>query len=753
MVPSPRLLPFLALLVLGAPAGATTLDLSLQLDGAGSAVIGPVQVELRPLGGTGPARREALSAPGRKLLEVAPETRWSLEVRAEGFWAPPLTLTAARTGLQPVTVRLYGRSRVLGELALPSPGPPPGALRLQWTAAGSRTPRSFESVCPVRDGRFDCPAPAGRWDLRARARGHVSHFFWGAALHRGKPLRLGVLRLQRGASVTGWVVRTGNSSASTAAGSCKIRLAPQATGPSPAAADAGKRLDRTTVADARGFFHLAGVAPGTYRVTAEQAGFAPASFFPLTVLADSESALREPLVLRPPLRLAVQIDPPLTPLGRPWHLSLASPGPSGLPEPRFSDPVAPSGLWTRAGLAPGTYTVLVADESGSTWLGQEIDVQAGEDGEARIHLDLDVVEIEGNLRLGREPLSAKLWFGGRSGAPGLALESDEKGDFSGFLPREGLWQVDVAAADPVILRTLRGIEVRRPKGRRAARVDLELPDGRASGTVVDAQGEPVRGAVVRLEIPERIEQADQESGEDGRFAFRGLPAGTVRLSAATQFRRSKPAEIRLDGRSAAPAVRLTLRDLRSLRGSVAGTGGGVPGASILARHPDQLETDTATTDAAGSFTLTTSRSPFLDLIFLPPGYALRTLRLTGEAPSNWTVPVETHGGTLQLEDIAGFDPDLPPSSLTFVLHQGIPLHLPVLAQWAQLNGLTPSAATGRLVVPQMEAGDYALCRIPASRLPELSRGIVSPARCSATGYLAPGGQLTLRLGSSSTSRR
>ena len=55
--------------------------------------------------------------------------------------------------------------------------------------------------------------------------------------------------------------------------------------------------------------------------------------------------------------------------------------------------------------------------------------------------------LVGRIQRGGEPLEdAMVWFGGMYGFERVSFRSREEGRFSGFLPREGYWPVEVTPA-------------------------------------------------------------------------------------------------------------------------------------------------------------------------------------------------------------------------------------------------------------------------------------------------------------------
>src|SRR4029077_4547295 len=130
-------------------------------------------------------------------------SRWSVAATAPGQWART-ELFAVSNG--EVVVRLQPAGAVHAEIEVPPGESPPSevALRLRPAAAGTpgssvAAASSASEICPVKDRKVACPAPAAVLDLRLRAKGFVSHYRWAVAVPPNGDLDLGKLALRRGA--------------------------------------------------------------------------------------------------------------------------------------------------------------------------------------------------------------------------------------------------------------------------------------------------------------------------------------------------------------------------------------------------------------------------------------------------------------------------------------------------------------------------------------------------------------------------
>ena len=678
-----------------------------------------------------------------------------IRVHAEGFWVAEEIVLPTGTPLEE-DLQLHPAGTLEGSLVPPRGEPLPTSLsvtlepaqpfrvqRPTETHEPGHFPRTTQN-CPVDSkGRWTCPAPAGRLDLRLRVDGYVSEYRWGTQLSAGESLDLGRLLLRPGASVVGWV-RTADQSPLRP--DARALLTPITAGSQLAAEAAGvDRRSESTAVDGRGFFHFEGVAPGSYTLRVEHPGFAAAEFSPLTVLEGRETNLPGPLVLDFPVRFEVALIPPVDPYGRPWRLSLdpQRAGTGSKPEPAGTD-----GLWVRAGLAPGSYRLTVESGQGRydyTWWSEEVSIEAGM---PIYELRLPVVEVVGSVRLGEEPLEAMVRFGGRFGGRRLDFGSDEEGRFGGYLPEAGEWPVSVYSEETG-WRNLSPIPVDLLPGERLAKVNIRIPDLTIRGEVVDAEGQPVPDAIVwahplDFERARGRETERTTSDEHGEFRLRGLEAASWLVSAQLvgSEATSNAVAVELSAKEPPSLVRLTLERWVEVEARLLSAAGPVAGArvEVAPRMPGEFlmfSRPTLISDATGRVRFTyPQRAAGVDLSVLAPGFAAQAQFLPSPLPELIVIQVVQEGGTLIL-DLRSFVPslhngELPPSLL---FHEDARLSLATARRWARLQR-TQAAPDGKLLIPMMAPGSYTLCV-------SMSAGD-EPKKC-ARGVLPPYGQLELGL--------
>lgn len=688
----------------------------------------------------------AVKVPGEARLALPGSAQLSLE--AEGYWSPKVLVGENDTS---VRMEVWPAGDLAGKVQAP-PGvktPSEISVRFESSTAPGKAPDFSQQtvVCPISEGRWSCRLPAGKLDLRMRARGFISHFRWAAVVPAHGKLDVGTLGLRPGASVVGKVeVSEGAISPQT----CRVELSPARAGLATSSEQGQQhsKLSLSAAVDERGFFHLEGVPPGSYVVTANQPGFAPARIFPISVMATAESEIREPLVLRRPLTLHLSLDPPLDPWNRPWQIRLFSRSsvPGSL-ENQGKTEASGQGKWAKPGLSPGDYSLDVQDSSGSSYAWEDISLDTGS---SSLEVTLPLVWVEGKVLLGKEPLAANLSFGGRHGMVRVVLRSDSKGEISGVLPREGDWEVDIDAESPPVHRRLPRVSVRPVGNGRTAKLEIRLPDTEVSGEVVDEKGAPVsRARVFALELQTAYPTV-VETDAHGEFQIKGLPEGALSLVADKSDEKSDEVAVDLREGSLLPAVRLVLRKTQEIHGRVAAGGAGVPGARVfaLAMNPASAgfvpKGSQALTDVEGRFRLALpSGAAETQFVVLAPGFTASLQRLQGLPKEGFEVQVEPQGGTLTLRPGDEGDPADPQSARLLLLSNGALVDSTLLRMWAEINGVR-SQEPGRLVVPQLASGTYTACWAGLPEVMQTLRTGVAPQMASCvTGALSAGGELIL----------
>lgn len=699
-------------------------------------------------GGGSPSVVEA-TAPGTVRVALGAGELRTVRVEAAGLWAAPAVVAAGT----PTTIDIWPASVVRGKVTVPRNEAPPGEVTLRFDPGprADRRPPGATVPCPLREGAFECTTPAASsLDLRLRARGFVSHYFWARPVPVGGHLDLGTVALRRGGSVVGWVESTGVP----LPGNCTLTLTPAAAGRVASAAETERtrRLAGLARPTERGFFAFEELPAGRYTLTARQAGMAPAVVTPIEVIENAETELREPIRLAPPVRLEVLLEPPRDAYGEDWRVEAAHETVPGFREPAAAAPSA-SGRWLAEGLSPGTYHLKVVNSRGARFAALETALDAAS---PPVEVRLDLVPLEGRVTLAGEPLWSLVTFAGDMGAVRIPIETDEDGELFGFLPREGPWNIEIASEDPDVERRLQRVEVRRLDGAPTARVDLDLPATALAGEAVEGGGRPVPAARVTVAPSPLVDRPVQaETDEEGRFELLGLEPGdyTAQASAEVDGERLSSAlrPVRLD-EDAAVEIQLVLGRRKALRGRVvAPEGGGMPAALVtatplLGASSLALDAEEAVTGADGGFEVELpAEATGVAFDVMAPGLAFHQRAVSPLPAAEVILTPERYGGTLVLEmaeEPAWLDWSRP---LPILFHEGSGLGLAAngLVRWAQLNGVAIQEPR-RLTFPQMPAGRWTVC-LPPSRQVDLDTQARLPPSACRSGVLGALGSLSLQV--------
>ncbi len=629
---------------------------------------------------------------------------------------PPLRAAEPSLGVQ-ATGGAPPPGTVRGEVAVPTGSE--GPLELVATAEARSSapggslvqPAKVNVICPVDEkGRFECRLPAGRLDLRFKADGFAGEYVWDLELAEGATAELGRRLLVPGGSVVG---RVETVDGSTLGEDVRVVLSPPgAFSDRPERAET-LRADRLEIKpDVHGFFHVKGLPAGLRVLTVEDRDKSGSERLEVEVLAGLEAKLLEPLLLAPRATFELVVDPPRDPYLRPWRVELVHREGNRGSITREGE-ADENGLFAATKVPSGPYLLRVTNHRGDAWHLEEVEVSQ-EHGP--FFVELPVVRIRGSLRLGGQPVSGHVFFGGEHGDPRAHHFADSSGAFEGFLPRAGDWPVSVELLEmPGAGFDAEAAWVPPPSPGEVAEVAIDLPATELVGTVRDGEGRPVPGAEVWASpVGSRSAGWTTLADEAGAFRWQGIPAGRYLLSAQAESRLSSAIEVEIEDRDPGARVDLTLF-ASSLRAQVVGPFGPLPGTCVLA-FPETADGAPVPTRSADHWTgidgrleipLPAAASRVVVFVF-PPGHVARVVSLDLPQAGEVILAVGDEGGTLRLE--LGSENAARLEGSAWLVWHGVQVPLHVLRHyWANLLG-TGGGAAGSLLLPRFETGDYSLCR-------------------------------------------
>lgn len=740
-------------------AGEPLRDLALLV----TPVTGPArgfdgELSLASSGDGGEPLRIPLAEDGKARAALPLGSTWRVCPHLEGWWGrcELVTLEAGEGPQAAATLKVWPAGRLVGRFKAADPTERPERVAVTvWTRGdpGGREeiPESTLLCDLAEPDGFGCKVPAAKLDLTVRAEGFVPRDYRAVEVPASGERSLGTVQLERGASLVGRVEVDGGE---IAPGACVAALSPFVPpGPGRREADRGARSVASAKVRADGSFRVGGVPPGTYLLEVEQPGFAPVRAFPIQLSRDSETRLREGVVLHRPLAVEIEIAPPLDWLNRPWTVKLTrqSDYSSGFDRvPPITRQAARDGKLVVPNQAPGTFAVQVLDSQANSMYGSlSVPVRSAEDLPLRIEIGL--VALSGEVTLGDAALPARLWFGGRRGEVSVEMQSDLRGKFAGVLPRDGWWPLEVAADDPPVDLDMR-VEVR-ADANGDAELRVEFPDTELFGRVLYEDGSPAGGARVSLKV-EGV-GSGQVAGAAGEFTFRGISAGIATLGAHQRAQgerlSSEIALVPVSESIPAGPVELRLRRGRRISGRVVAEGVPVAGAIVELRALEPAtaaRTDAARTDESGEFSLTVDpNATLLTAIVSPPGMALTSRVVPAGEPI--LLEVARRGGTLQLVpgQAAPADDGGPPPSL-IVVQDGSILGWQELWSWSRGHSVVWVKDSPSILIPELAPGSYRFCRVSAQQAARAVAAMgdwrTALSRCVA-GFLEAGATLRLDL--------
>ncbi|MBV9492825.1 MAG: carboxypeptidase regulatory-like domain-containing protein, partial [Acidobacteria bacterium] len=561
---------------------------------------------------------------------------------------------------------------------------------------GSKGPtidRDTRLDCPVSaDGSWTCTVPATKLDLVVRAKGFTPQYNWDVAVAPGSVTNFGTMTLRRGASFVAWL---DSAVAKTLKGPARAELVRMTMSGS---ATSGPRMLQPVAEasfSARGMVQLAPVPAGTYTLEVTAPGFAPTRLDQIQIYERSESVLRAPIRLQPPVTIRLTFVPPRDPGGRPWRVEVDRVNELTFSSSSVREGAADeNGAFVVEGQGAGRFRVRVGDANGNRYAERELEIQS--DADAQRTIEIGLRGIHGTVTIGRKPVAATLFFGGRDGAERLEATADEEGSFAVALPHTGKWRVDVDAPEEGVLAA---VDVQVPD--KDGELTIELPDSEVAGWVTGVDGKRVSEAeVILATAPGPV---IRRTDANGQFRFRGIPVGRANLTATDRKTRESSRTYEIES-SHVTNVELVLERQRKLTGTISSQGQPLAGARIVGWILDAGggRAPSAVSGLEGEFELTfAGHATDVALVVAAAGRTLQAFRapLTDDPIRLDLAPA---GGVLH----ADFPRD---SKQVTIAYNGVNLSLGDLFQWAYAQRGESPVKPGSIEIPSLAPGPYRFC--------------------------------------------
>lgn len=678
-------------IIAGPRAAALSIDVVSNVKPAPPAVT----VTMRRVDGDAPVRVLDVPVGKTTVLDDLAEGTWEIRTTSDLYWSAPAYTTAAGA----VTLQLWSLGSVSGKLSGRAPGS--GILLLHFAPPTSAREGGPTGVieCPFSGADWTCPVPFGEFDLRFDLAGFATAFRWGVKVDGA--VKLAELALTPGSSVSGRVVIL-RSKSENEIGLHDVVVAAVAENVDPTR---GPVRNYAASPDARGFFQIRGLPPGRYRLHARSKNHI-SDARSVEIIQLTNATLNAPLLLAKPTAVAVKITPPLDLREhKRWQVELVKIGDrSDRAEIIDQSLASTSGAWSIK-LSPGSYALTIEEQDGSHWKEETFVIEAGD---AQLPIDVLVTgeRVSGTVTLGDKPIAATIRLQDEHGP---ALVADEQGRFEGVFPLLHTDDVHlfVTSTTPDVKRDLMIKGKRSPDD--GLYFDITIPATVMSGRTINEDGSPEPSAIVTLQSKDNDDPLAFEqmfSGSDGTFQFEGFAPGIYALKADGFLKSSEVVDFDATTDASSAPVDLVLRAEETVAGVVTMNGMAVAGAKVYAFPRDSQVPllHPVTTDSAGRFLVTLPHGTKLyDAIVFPRGFYIAMGRITRDPKQKGlTVDVGQDGGALMIEG-----PD--DRELMLLAHAGSQYPAP----WVATEGdgtITSADGVRRIVIPNLEPGEYSVCR-------------------------------------------
>jgi hypothetical protein len=456
------------------------------------------------------------------LLPLSGKGRFSVRAHAAGCWSESVEREHAESEL---VLHVFKAVYVRGTFE---------SDRGQWPTnlegAAFRTYDAGTFAFPLADSghalecQFDkptwqCVIPADvPFDLRLRPKGFAPLYYWGIAAR--EDITLEPRSLRSGASISGWVE---GPTAQPIVGA-RVSLTPAGY----ARDEEGRQAARETSVrtNRRGFFQIAGLAEGEYRLVSRADVFSPAVLPVVNLRAGESLVWPRQIVHLPFAELHVTLTPPTDKDGDRWYVTAEEVNPLDIqPPPPLRHAATSDGTWQARSLRNDMYRVRIEDANRSVL--QTLVVDLSKSGTTHVPIAVIRKVVRGVLRFGADPLPADIRFASMTGRS-IRAKTDDSGQYEVSFPAAGKWTPTVFPDGPDGPQ-ITAAPIMVPDTDENHWLDVTLGGGRLRGVVVARDGRHEKAAVHAARDGKLI--AQQSTNDDGTFDFIGIDEGEYVIGA------------------------------------------------------------------------------------------------------------------------------------------------------------------------------------------------------------------------------
>lgn len=529
--------------------------------------------------------KKSTSSDGTFETALLPPGDYAIHVRAEGYAPAVVEDITVETGKTAQTeIRLGSAGTLTGKVVADKTSQPVPGTRIELLSVTegdpfglstfmlslfSETDLLSEPVVTQEDGTFKIGnLPEGKFKIKATHPDFAEQTLPAEIKKEGDEVKVEI-KLKKGRALSG---KVNDAATSAPIAGAKIVLSADTEGQpfTRFMPLSEKKAVGTCVSDAGGQWRIEDVASGEYQLQAARDGYAPSETRQVSVASDADVPAID-LTLSTGARISGTVRDGSGAISPTSHVTAVGPG--ELTEAEADS----SGRYAIEHLSPGTYQIIASYDRGEASAFKTISLGAGDD----VAVDLTVG--------GAYFVSGKISSAGRPVENAQVIlvreEASESAAAGGESGKDGSYRVKGLPAGSYTLAVSYKVGNARAAYRQPMPIviagnvadhDITLPTGAITGTVLDAQGRPVKEAWVQ-KVKEGTEQSPDpfpisttaglssvKTDQGGKFAFLSLGEGSYTIKAQKSAAGVARESVTLSGNDSRADITLTLKPGSSL---------------------------------------------------------------------------------------------------------------------------------------------------------------------------------------------